>query len=120
MKRLRPLASRQARLPPLTRRLAGLGPLCRGLSTSAEAGAASPPAPAAVAGGATLQERVVSLCKRRGFVFPNSEIYGGLTGSFDFGPLGTPHHQFINLFFLVKFINKFINKIPHYVWVVGG
>ncbi|ELR13205.1 glycine-tRNA ligase [Acanthamoeba castellanii str. Neff] len=36
----------------------------------------------------SLQERVVSLCKRRGFVFPNSEIYGGLTGSFDFGPLG--------------------------------
>jgi hypothetical protein len=37
---------------------------------------------------APLQERLVSLCKRRGFVFPNSEIYGGLTGSFDFGPLG--------------------------------
>jgi glycyl-tRNA synthetase len=33
-------------------------------------------------------EAVVSLCKRRGFVYPTSEIYGGLTSSYDFGPLG--------------------------------
>ena len=33
-------------------------------------------------------EKVVSLCKRRGFVFPNSEIYGGLQGFYDYGPLG--------------------------------
>jgi len=32
--------------------------------------------------------KVVSLCKRRGFVFPNSEIYGGIAGFYDFGPLG--------------------------------
>src|SRR6185369_12980024 len=30
----------------------------------------------------------VSLCKRRGFVFPGSEIYGGLANSWDYGPLG--------------------------------
>jgi glycyl-tRNA synthetase len=35
----------------------------------------------------TLEE-IVSLCKRRGFVFPGSEIYGGLAGTFDYGPLG--------------------------------
>ncbi|WP_043585990.1 glycine--tRNA ligase [Geminisphaera colitermitum] len=35
-----------------------------------------------------LMEAVVSLCKRRGFVFPSSEIYGGLNGFFDYGPLG--------------------------------
>ena len=35
-----------------------------------------------------LLEKVVSLCKRRGFVFPGSEIYGGLTGFWDYGPLG--------------------------------
>ena len=34
-------------------------------------------------------EKVVSLCKRRGFIFPGSEIYGGLSGFYDFGPLGT-------------------------------
>ena len=33
-------------------------------------------------------EAIVSLAKRRGFVFPSSEIYGGLNGFFDYGPLG--------------------------------
>ncbi len=35
-----------------------------------------------------LMEKIVSLCKRRGFVFPGSEIYGGLAGTFDYGHLG--------------------------------
>lgn len=35
-----------------------------------------------------LMEKIVSLCKRRGFIFPGSEIYGGLAGTFDYGPLG--------------------------------
>ncbi len=33
-------------------------------------------------------EKIVSLCKRRGFVFPSSEIYGGFAATYDFGPLG--------------------------------
>jgi glycyl-tRNA synthetase len=33
-------------------------------------------------------EKLVSLCKRRGFLFPSSEIYGGLNGFWDYGPLG--------------------------------
>lgn len=33
-------------------------------------------------------EKLVSLCKRRGFIFPGSEIYGGLNGFWDYGPLG--------------------------------
>jgi glycyl-tRNA synthetase len=33
-------------------------------------------------------EKIVSLCKRRGFIFPSSEIYGGLNGAWDYGPLG--------------------------------
>jgi glycyl-tRNA synthetase len=33
-------------------------------------------------------EKLVSLCRRRGFVFPSSEIYGGLSSSWDYGPLG--------------------------------
>lgn len=36
-----------------------------------------------------ILEKVVSLCKRRGFVFPSAEIYGGLNGVYDLGPLGT-------------------------------
>ena len=33
-------------------------------------------------------EDIVSLCKRRGFIFPGSEVYGGLSGTWDYGPLG--------------------------------
>jgi glycyl-tRNA synthetase len=32
--------------------------------------------------------KIISLCKRRGFVFPGSEIYGGLANTYDYGPLG--------------------------------
>jgi glycyl-tRNA synthetase len=35
-----------------------------------------------------LMEKLVSLCKRRGFIFQSSEIYGGLNGAWDYGPLG--------------------------------
>jgi glycyl-tRNA synthetase len=35
-----------------------------------------------------LMEDIVSLCKRRGFIFQGSEIYGGFSGFFDYGPLG--------------------------------
>ncbi|OGH23495.1 MAG: glycine--tRNA ligase [Candidatus Levybacteria bacterium RIFCSPHIGHO2_01_FULL_41_15] len=38
--------------------------------------------------GLNLMEKIVALCKRRGFVFQNSEIYGGLNGVWDLGPLG--------------------------------
>src|SRR5688500_10555281 len=37
---------------------------------------------------ATSMDQLVSLAKRRGFIFPSSEIYGGLQGVFDYGPLG--------------------------------
>jgi glycyl-tRNA synthetase len=43
----------------------------------------SNPAPSA-----NLMEAVVALAKRRGFIFPSSEIYGGLNGFFDYGPMG--------------------------------
>jgi glycyl-tRNA synthetase len=33
-------------------------------------------------------EKLVSLCKRRGYLFQSSEIYGGLNGFWDYGPLG--------------------------------
>ena len=34
-----------------------------------------------------LMEKIVSLCKRRGFIFAGSEIYGGLAGTYDWGHL---------------------------------
>jgi glycyl-tRNA synthetase len=36
----------------------------------------------------TVMEKIVALCKRRGFIFQSSEIYGGLNGFWDYGPLG--------------------------------
>lgn len=41
---------------------------------------------------ATL-EKIVALCKRRGFVYPTAEIYSGLNGVYDFGPFGTSMKQ---------------------------
>ncbi|MCS7092357.1 MAG: glycine--tRNA ligase [Patescibacteria group bacterium] len=35
-----------------------------------------------------LMDKIVSLCKRRGFVYPGSEIYGGLANTYDYGPVG--------------------------------
>lgn len=36
----------------------------------------------------TTMEDIVSLCKRRGFIYQGSEVYGGLSGTWDYGPLG--------------------------------
>src|SRR5438477_9298752 len=36
----------------------------------------------------SVMEKIVSLCKRRGFIFQSSEIYGGINGFWDYGPLG--------------------------------
>src|SRR2546421_2193788 len=44
-----------------------------------------PPSPSS---GAARMEKIVSLCKRRGLIFQSSEIYGGLNGLWDYGPLG--------------------------------
>jgi hypothetical protein len=37
---------------------------------------------------AAKMEKIVALCKRRGFIFQSSEIYGGINGFWDYGPLG--------------------------------
>ncbi len=36
----------------------------------------------------SIMEKIVSLCKRRGFIYPGSDIYGGIAGMWDYGPLG--------------------------------
>ena len=48
----------------------------------------------------------MSLCKRRGFVFPGSEIYGGLANSWDFGPLGTELFNNISSLWWKKFVTE--------------
>ena len=49
-------------------------------------------------------EHIVSLCKRRGFIFPGSEIYGGLAGIYDYGPLGVELRHNIKQYFWNKFV----------------
>ncbi|MBU6388821.1 glycine--tRNA ligase [Patescibacteria group bacterium] len=50
-----------------------------------------------------LMEKIVSLAKRRGFVFPGSEIYGGLAGTFDYGPMGVVLKENIERLWLMMF-----------------
>ena len=53
-----------------------------------------------------LMNKIVSLCKRRGFVYPGSEIYGGLANSWDYGPLGTELKNNIKQFWWKKFVQS--------------
>lgn len=51
-------------------------------------------------------EKIVSLCKRRGFIFPGSEIYGGLSGTWDYGPLGVELKRNIKSAFWREMVEK--------------
>ena len=51
-------------------------------------------------------EEIVSLCKRRGFVYPTSEIYGGIASSYDYGPLGVQLLKNIKDLWWKEFIEK--------------
>ncbi|MFZ3043741.1 MAG: glycine--tRNA ligase [Minisyncoccia bacterium] len=52
---------------------------------------------------ANLMEKIISLCKRRGFVFPGSELYGGLAGTFDYGPYGVVLKENVERLWLAMF-----------------
>ncbi|MSU54637.1 MAG: glycine--tRNA ligase, partial [Candidatus Staskawiczbacteria bacterium] len=52
-----------------------------------------------------LMEKIISLCKRRGFVFPGSEIYGGLANSWDYGPLGVELKNNIKQLWWKRFVH---------------
>ncbi len=52
-----------------------------------------------------LMEKIVALCKRRGFIFPGSEIYGGLANSWDYGPLGVELKNNIKQAWWKKFVH---------------
>lgn len=53
-----------------------------------------------------LMDKVVSLCKRRGFVFPGSQIYGGMANSWDYGPLGVELKNNIKQAWWRRFVQK--------------
>lgn len=53
-----------------------------------------------------LMEKIVSLCKRRGFIFPGSEVYGGLAGTYDFGHFGVALKNNIKNSWWKKFVDS--------------
>ncbi|MDO8638474.1 MAG: glycine--tRNA ligase [Candidatus Daviesbacteria bacterium] len=53
-----------------------------------------------------LLQKVVSLCKRRGFIYPGSEIYGGLSNSWDYGPLGVELKNNIKQLWWKRFVHQ--------------
>lgn len=78
--------------------------------------------------GDNIMEKIVSLCKRRGFIFPGSEIYGGLAGIYDYGPLGVELRHNIKQYFWQKFISDREDiygmsaaiLMPERVWQASG
>ena len=51
-------------------------------------------------------DTIVALCKNRGFVYPGSEIYGGLANSWDYGPLGVEFKNNVKKAWLKKFVQE--------------
>ncbi len=51
-------------------------------------------------------EKLISLCKRRGFIFPGSEIYGGLANSWDYGPLGIELKMNVKAAWWMRFVRQ--------------
>ena len=51
-------------------------------------------------------DKIISLCKRRGFIFPGSEIYGGLANSWDYGPLGVELKNNIKQLWWERFVHQ--------------
>ena len=56
---------------------------------------------------AVTMDKVVSLAKRRGFIYPGSDIYGGLANTWDYGPLGARLLPNIKNLFRIVLLNEF-------------
>ncbi len=75
-----------------------------------------------------LMEKIVSLCKRRGFVYQGSEIYGGLAGTWDYGPLGAALKRNVEKLWWSRFIESREDMfgldssliMPEKVWEASG
>lgn len=73
-------------------------------------------------------EKIISLAKRRGFIYPASEIYGGLAGTWDFGPLGAEMLYNTKEAWWKKFVTSRDDMygisssimMPEQVWAVSG
>ena len=75
-----------------------------------------------------LMDKIVTLCKRRGFVFANSEVYSGLSGFWDFGPLGVEMKKNLEKFWWDFMVRSRDNVVgldsacigPESVWTASG
>ena len=76
----------------------------------------------------SLMEKIVSLCKRRGFIYQGSEIYGGLAGTWDYGPLGNELKYNIEQLWWRRFVSSRDDMygisssviMPEAVWQASG
>ncbi len=55
---------------------------------------------------AKTMDKIVALCKNRGFIYPGSEIYGGLANSWDYGPLGVEYKNNIKRAWWKRFVQE--------------
>ncbi|MCY0889177.1 MAG: glycine--tRNA ligase [Alicyclobacillaceae bacterium] len=77
---------------------------------------------------ASAMEQLVSLAKRRGFIFPGSEIYGGLANTWDYGPLGVEMKNNLKRLWWKHFVQESPNMVGldsailmnRQVWVASG
>jgi glycyl-tRNA synthetase len=56
-------------------------------------------------------DKIISLCKRRGFIFPGSEIYGGLANTWDYGPLGSQLKKNIKDLWWKTFVERRLDMV---------
>jgi len=75
-----------------------------------------------------LMESIISLAKRRGFIYPGSSIYGGLSGTWDYGPLGVALKNNVKNIWWRKFVDSRDDMygmdaailMHHRVWEASG
>ncbi len=73
-------------------------------------------------------EDIISLCKRRGFIYQGSEVYGGLAGTWDYGPLGVMLKDSIKRLWWKRFVDDRLDMygmdaailMNSKVWVSSG
>lgn len=75
-----------------------------------------------------LMEKIVSLCKRRGFIYQGAEMYGGLSGTWDYGPLGAELKFNIEQLWWKRFVSSREDMypisssviVPEAIWQASG
>src|SRR5581483_12026544 len=75
-----------------------------------------------------VMDKIVSLAKRRGFIYPGSEIYGGLANTYDYGPVGTELLRNIKNLWWKNFVQKRADVVGldsgiishHKIWEASG